>query len=121
MLEVYARRGTIPIVDGSKRTKSDKSRHRKAQRRARLRAARESLPVRADTPAIVRSPDRAILEVGTDPIGPLDFRRAVLPPRRARVRPPRRRPEYLGWGVVAVGGVLTLAHLANKLGDKRRR
>ena len=108
-------------MDGSKRTKSDKSRHRKAQRRARLRAARESFPGRAQTPAIVRSPDRPILDIGTDPIGYRDFRRSVLPPRRVKFGPPRRRPEYLGWGVVAVGGVLTLAHLANKLGDKRRK
>jgi hypothetical protein len=108
------------LVDGSKRTKSDKSRHRKAQRRARLRAARESTPGRTQLPAIIRSPDKAILEIGTDPIGYLDFRREVLRPRRARTSAPRQRPEYLGWGVVTVGSVGVLAYLASKLGDRRR-
>jgi len=108
------------LVDGSKRTKSDKSRHRKAQRRARLRAVRESTPSRAQLPTIVRPPDRAILEIGTDPIGPIDFRREVLRPRRVRTSAPRQRPEYLGWGVVTVGSVGGLAYLASKLGDRRR-
>lgn len=111
----------IPVVDRTKRTKSDKSRHRKAERRARLRAARTASPSGYGSPTVVRSPDRPIIGIEVDPIGPLDYRREVLPPRRSYAGPPKRRPEYLGWGIVTVGGVGILAHLASKLGERRRR